>query len=199
MDLRFPIGYVRCSGGVKTVLFADGRSEGNRVDMWRMYRQRQGIYAAIGRSIPILEQVANGKMSLEQGLGTLHGYSQSLRYQINPGAAFPSGSAGYASDPAVDSLYTLDGMTAMVQFYRSLEASLSPPGSALRKFYSHYLRGGFPWRPAGSKQPTVDQVAQARPVSPDQARAVILLNELQQWRAALKGHLKPAKGESVAR
>jgi len=77
-----------------------------------------------------------------------------------------------------------DERTAMVMIYSQLKAILSDPESVLRA----------PLHAAATPQPDIGEVVSTSKVSRDQARAIVMSRQLEEWRSALESNLGPAGG-----
>jgi len=203
--VRIPYGYSKCSARVDAILSADGSGEGNHKGMSSIYLRRRGIYKALERSIPQVEELASGQATLsgvlqkvESDQGKLAvalrsaegGFSGRTNHMGLSGLAQsgPNG-AGYGAplpDPETGK-YAEDEVASMNNFYTRLESALSSLGNAAQP--GSQQNEQFPWKPPSAKQPSVDEIARQKGISRDRAQALVLCNELQQWRLALEGQI----------
>lgn len=206
LAVGLPSRYYKCSVDIDAVLFSDGTGEGNRMHMDSIYLCRKGIYEALGKSIPLVDRIANGQATSSEVVQKLEAYRGILAVPIHaehsPGAGAPVGNFGQSTGgPGVpgygapapspdEEWYTEAEADSMNNFYARLESELSPSSV---KTVQPLEDSQFPWRPTSAKPSSVDDVARQRNVSRDRARALILSGELQQWRTALQAHLEPPK------
>lgn len=175
---------VDCSARVSAVLFADESSEGDRRDLLRIYRQRQGANEALVRLIPIIERVTDGRTDLPTAVQAL--YRSGAAYQSVPQSLAGSANYGWSSVSvpfAESGWYTPSERAGANQVYNAVRLALVSQRGAKR----------FPWKVASAQGSATNVAAQSG--NPFQARAALLLSEMQAWRAALDGHLKPVKGK----
>ena len=171
-----------CSARVDAVLFGDRSSAGNRRDLLRIYQKRQGIYEALVRAMPVVEAVANGQSDLPRALHALVRDERSL--QPPPGSL--AGGANYDLDSVSVPLpdegwYTNDERTGAGQLYAAVVSALISQQGAAR----------FPWKSAAVQHPAKNV---GMPTDNSiQARAAVLLGEMQVWRGALEDHLQQGK------
>jgi hypothetical protein len=171
-----------CSVRVNTVLFAGGSDEGDRRDLLRIYRQRQGTYEALAKSIPVAEAVAGGRMDVPAAAKALFRFQRSL--QSAPGGAAADYGDESVAVPLPDSgWYTPSERAGANQVYNAVRLALISERGAAR----------FPWKVASAQEPGTNVPAPSS--NSIQARAALLVAEMRAWRAVLDGHLKPVKGK----
>jgi len=164
---------------VGAVLFADGLSEGSWADVKHVYWQRRDAYKAIVRAIPLLENIAHGKIGTSQALDTLNDrLSQLSKGYCGLHCEFSGGGAGP---------YDLPQYTASYAFYDDHHG-----GERIYRMLIDWLKtGGFADSQPTQDEPRIQELSQASGVSLRPAQAILLDKRLKEWQAELKGHLKP--------
>ncbi len=166
------MGGSNCRGGVKAVIFADGRSEGGRGDVQRMYAERQGVYRALGKSIALLNELTSGKITTQRAAAIWESWEDS----------------GAMGNVNITSVSEISGARATYFMLRHQVQGYAIPSTA-------QARCVWPIPARSSGQET----AKASAISCEQFNLILLDRKLHAWRLALEDHLKPPLPQRGAR
>ena len=160
----------KCTGGVQAAVFSDGHVEGTSQALNMIYLWRRGAYQALGDLIEALDGITSDEdKSLQVLLQSLQVRLDGIRDGTETGA-----SIGFRRLPG-------NGKGKYASVYSKVKTLLGDPNGDLP----------VPSDYTPQKQPVVEQVMKIKNVSRDQARAIVFSKKLQEWRAALEGHLEP--------